>query len=346
MHFLAGHCGASGRWQDHVFSGTFSYLHSGVFSLQDSGVFSPLQDSVQDGGETFSSLPSGVFSPLQDSCKAMSPQDSNETFSSIQDSGPVDYGDFMSLREESVVEECVEAVPYYDRGLYYPICIVDVLVQRYRIEHKLGHGGFSTVWLARDIREEKDVALKIMIPGNAGEDEYNMQTEIIRALQDTSNFLTYLETFFLPGRHRDHRVLVFPVRGPNIRYCLEEMPEQLPVATRMSAARQLLKALERLHSAGIVHQGELTTACCSLNVHANYSTDLNNGNVMWDIASLDNYNTKTKYKYLGRPKKIALPSDLWSSLSQWRSPKVCSEKQSISATSAWRSKLLRPGTIS
>jgi hypothetical protein len=39
------------------------------------------------------------------------------------------------------------------------------------------------------------------------------------------------------------------------------------MATRMSAARQLLKALECLHKAGIVHNGELTLACCSLNVH-------------------------------------------------------------------------------
>ena len=74
-------------------------------------------------------------------------------------------------------------------------------LQTYRIEHKLGHGGFSTVWLARDIQEEKDVALKIMIPGNAGEDEYKMQTEILRTVQDTSNLLTYLKTFFLPGHH-------------------------------------------------------------------------------------------------------------------------------------------------
>jgi hypothetical protein len=102
-----------------------------------------------------------------------------------------------------------------------------------------------------------------MIPGKAGEDEYNMQTEIIR-MKDTSNFLTYLNTFFLPGHYCDHRVLVFPVRGPNIRYCMEDMPEPPSMASRMSAAMQLLKALERLHSAGIVHQGELTTTCCSL----------------------------------------------------------------------------------
>jgi serine/threonine protein kinase len=69
----------------------------------------------------------------------------------------------------------------------------------YRIEHKLGHGESSTVWLARDIKNEKDVALKIMIPGNEGEDEYSMQTEVISAVQDTSNLVTYETTFSLCG---------------------------------------------------------------------------------------------------------------------------------------------------
>jgi serine/threonine protein kinase len=144
-----------------------------------------------------------------------------------------------------------------------------VLVQTYRIEHKLGHGCFSTIWLARDIQEEKDVALKIIISsGGVGEYEYKMQKEILRTVQDTSNLLTCLKTFLLPGRHRNinHRVLVFPMRGPSIHYCLDLGQISLSVATRMSAARQLLKALERLHNAGIVHQGmirELTFVCCS-----------------------------------------------------------------------------------
>jgi hypothetical protein len=43
-----------------------------------------------------------------------------------------------------------------------------------------------------DIKEEKDVALKIMtITGSKGEDEYSMQKEIIRTVQDTSNLVTY-----------------------------------------------------------------------------------------------------------------------------------------------------------
>ena len=160
-----------------------------------------------------------------------------------------------------------------------------------------------------------------------------MNTECRRKLldtvQDTSKLVTYLTTFSLRGcKGNNHRVLVFTVRGPSFSNTLHpEMDALFPgevwppsffifksfsMATRMSAARQLLKALECLHKAGIVHNGELTPACCSLNsVHANYSTDLNKGNVMWGVAPLDNLDTKTKYEYLGRPLKMALPSDLW-----------------------------------
>jgi serine/threonine protein kinase len=118
-------------------------------------------------------------------------------------------------------------------GFYYPICIGDVLEHTYRIEHKFGHDNFSTVWLARDIKNNMDVALKIMIPGCAGDDECSMQEKIMSAVQ-ASNL------FSLSGRKGSHQVLVFPVRGPNFE---SVMLNQISMVNRMSAARQLLKAL-------------------------------------------------------------------------------------------------------
>jgi hypothetical protein len=157
--------------------------------------------------------------------------------------------------------------------------------------------------MAHDIRKGKDVALKIMVSENAGEDEHTMQTEIICTVQDTSNFLTYLTTFILPGHLCSQRVLVFPVRGPSLRSCLGQMS----MATRMSAARQSLKALECLRNGRIVHRGELIPAYCSLSVHANIFYRSEQQQRLWGIAPLDDLNTKTKYTYLGRPQKLALP---------------------------------------
>ncbi|KAF5596095.1 kinase domain-containing protein [Fusarium pseudoanthophilum] len=58
--------------------------------------------------------------------------------------------------------------PYgYSPGGYHSIDIGDHLARRYRVVHKLGYGGFSTIWLARDeaalnLREAQDTAHSYM----------------------------------------------------------------------------------------------------------------------------------------------------------------------------------------
>lgn len=55
------------------------------------------------------------------------------------------YGTSSSLlfKEENVL--------YYRPGGYHPVVLGDTLKNgRYRVCHKLGYGGFSTVWAARD----------------------------------------------------------------------------------------------------------------------------------------------------------------------------------------------------
>src|SRR6267378_1333986 len=190
---------------------------------------------------------------LQDSD---TPQDSDTSQDSdtLQDSDASDRGDFVNSKMEEIdVDAATEDLERYASGLCYPISIGEVLIHTYRIEHKLRHDDFSTVWLARDIRQKRDVALKIMIPGDAGDYECSMQKKIMNTVQDTSNLVTYLTSFSLPGYKGNHQVLVFPVRGPNFS---SVMLNQISLVNRMSAARQLLKALECLHNANIVHNSE------------------------------------------------------------------------------------------
>ena len=163
-----------------------------------------------------------------------------------------DYGEFVDSDEEGDVEDVSEPLERYAQGLYYPICIGEVLLGRYRIEHKLGWGGYSTVWMAHDVQYGKDVALKVMVPGEKGEYEYRMQSEILRTVHDTSNLVVYQSAFLLPGQGGNHhRVLVLPLLSPSLGY----RAIQLPVATRVSAAKQLLVALRGLHDVGLVHRG-------------------------------------------------------------------------------------------
>lgn len=163
------------------------------------------------------------------------------------------WGDFVDSDDEGEVEDECEPVERYDEGLYYPVCIGEVLVNRYRVEHKLGHGGFSTVWMAHNMSNDNDVALKIMSPGPSGEREYAAQKMIASAVRDTSRLLMYQETFLLEAPTTHHRVLVFPLLGPSLRTHARSMS----MAVRMSSAKQLLQAIKALPDGGVVHRGIL-----------------------------------------------------------------------------------------
>ncbi|TXC08648.1 hypothetical protein FocTR4_00004185 [Fusarium oxysporum f. sp. cubense] len=106
--------------------------------------------------------------------------------------------------------------------------------------------------LAYDMHKRKDVALKIMTADPGGEREFLRQNEIISCVPDTSRLLIYHDTFLLPGAARNpHRVLVFPLKGPNLR----DYARETSTIVRRSAAKQLLQALKTLHDGGMVPVG-------------------------------------------------------------------------------------------
>ncbi|KAI1313353.1 kinase-like protein [Xylaria venustula] len=205
-----------------------------------------------------------------------------------------DRGYFVDESDEDEVEDEAEPKVRYLEGLYCPLRIGQVLgnAPRYRIEHKLGWGGYSTVWLARNLSQDRLVALKVMSPGWRGDHESHMNSEITRRVgKGVSDYLVVSQrVFYIQGlRGQVHPVLVFPWRGPSVQHaCFHLTP-----AFRVPAAKHLLAGLKRLHAAGIIH------------------SDLNDGAVMWHIGSrCDRWSTSELYQHLGRPRKVLLSSVL------------------------------------
>ncbi|KAG8670363.1 hypothetical protein FPOAC2_09717 [Fusarium poae] len=225
------------------------------------------------------------------------------------DCAPI-WGDFVDPGDESKVEYASEPLVRYELGLYYPVCIGEVLVNRYRVEHKLGHGGYSTVWMAHDMVTNEDVALKIMTPGPSGEREYTAQKTITSAVQDTARLLIYQGTFMLPSPFKttQHRVLVFPLLGPSLRTYASSMS----TAARRSSAKQLLQAIKALHDGGIVHRGMLPMQFLSRQTEEDFNpcdTDINSANILYGLAPFKSGTTvSAKYEYLGRPRKVPIPT--------------------------------------
>jgi serine/threonine protein kinase len=88
----------------------------------------------------------------------------------------------------------------YDNGVYYPVQIGEVMDNMYRIEHKLGWGGYSTVWLARDIQKNlRAVALKIS-ERQVGLAECDIQRKVANSILNPNRLVIHKSAFNLPGR--------------------------------------------------------------------------------------------------------------------------------------------------
>ena len=185
---------------------------------------------------------SPTMTPPEDSLPGDVPAIEMPATAPQDDPNDTDFGDFAGNQsEEEDVEQLAEPWYSYDPQetpqVFFPICLGQVLHERYLIEHKLGYGGFSTVWMAHDLQEKTDVALKVMSLGTWAENEVRIQEEISQHVSDRSHLVTFLDTFLLPRDNDDHhhRVLVLPLMGPCLTwYSLRD----IPLHARMSAAQQ------------------------------------------------------------------------------------------------------------
>ncbi|KAL5340559.1 kinase domain-containing protein [Aspergillus crustosus] len=204
-----------------------------------------------------------------------------------------DFGDFLTSEIDLVeMEHYWDSWRGYDpkETIYpsYPVSVGEIIGERYRVEHSVGKKGPSSIWMAHDMQDKKDVALKIICDGPRANMEIEKQDMIRGLFPDSPEFVTYLRIFQVSTGGRQYQVLVLPLKGPHVDFFTLE---QMPLASRMAAANDLLVALEKLHNAGIVHY----------NLHAH--------NCMWGMKDTHNLPRTEKYSKLGRPQKIRLPLD-------------------------------------
>lgn len=149
------------------------------------------------------------------------------------------------------LDETAEAPEKYLEGLYYPICIGEIL-RSYRVVHKLGHDTYSTVWTTHDMRRQKDIAPKLIRLGKP--ERYIYDAEGNPSLCDGHFQYSYVPEH-VPTSCPRRFCRTFSPRLPCTmpKSQLHFLQKKWSVATRMMAAGQLLSALQSLHFGGIVH---------------------------------------------------------------------------------------------
>ena len=126
------------------------------------------------------------------------------------------------------------------------------LLDRYRLEREIGAGGMATVYLARDLKHDRDVALKVLRPELAavlGADRFLAEIKVTASLQHP-NIVPLFDSGEVEGR--PFYVMPF-VAGESLRDRLAR-DRQLPVEEALAVARQVADALAYAHSLGVVHR--------------------------------------------------------------------------------------------
>jgi eukaryotic-like serine/threonine-protein kinase len=126
------------------------------------------------------------------------------------------------------------------------------LGDRYEIERGLGRGGMATVFLARDLKHEREVAIKVLHPdlsASVGADRFEREIRLAAKLQHP-NILGLYDSGSADGLL--YYVMPF-VKGESLRDRLDR-EHMLPVEDAVAIALQVGDALGYAHEQGIVHR--------------------------------------------------------------------------------------------
>jgi TolB-like protein len=140
------------------------------------------------------------------------------------------------------------------------------LADRYRIERELGAGGMATVYLAHDLKHDRDVAIKVLHPELAeslGRDRFLREIRLAARLNHP-HVLPVYDSGEVPEGHPDPRrsewgessflFFVMPVmEGQTLRDRLQQ-EGRLPVDVAVRIASEVADALDYAHRHDVVHR--------------------------------------------------------------------------------------------
>ena len=132
-----------------------------------------------------------------------------------------------------------------------------LVADRYALERELGRGGMATVWLARDLRHDRLVAVKILHPalaGAIGVDRFIREVRLTARLQHP-HIVSILDSGVLvaaDGMSLPWYAMTY-LEGESLRTRLAH-EHQLPIDEALDITEAVGAALQVAHRHGIVHR--------------------------------------------------------------------------------------------
>jgi serine/threonine protein kinase/Tfp pilus assembly protein PilF len=126
------------------------------------------------------------------------------------------------------------------------------LHHRYVLSREVGHGGMATVFLGRDLKHQRDVALKVFRPEVAaavGHDRFRREIDLAASLSHP-----HILPLHDSGEADDLLFYVMPyVKGETLRHLLDR-EKTISVERTIDLIRQIASALDYAHAHGVIHR--------------------------------------------------------------------------------------------
>ncbi|QKD60280.2 kinase-like domain-containing protein [Fusarium oxysporum Fo47] len=190
--------------------------------------------------------------------------------------------------------ESLEPLEEYQEGGYHPVHIGDVLgpSDRYRVIHKLGHGGFGTVWLCRDSLQARYVALKVMVSDLKSDEILDFSlAELDQSMPGAQYIASPLDSFSIEGPNGSHQCLALLPLGPCVSPRLWMRLGTGPATILRKFAYQSTQALDFLHKNQICHG------------------DFRPSNILVKLGNLDHLSEDELLSQLGQPEEVQVQTE-------------------------------------
>ncbi len=152
------------------------------------------------------------------------------------------------LREPGQIPHISTPSPFTD----LPAALAAGLRDRYVFERELGRGGMATVYLAQDVKHDRPVALKVLLPelaASLGPDRFQREIKLAARLQHP-----HILTVHDSGEAAGQLWFTMPyVEGESVRDRLRR-ERQLSVEDAVRITREAAQALQYAHEHGVVHR--------------------------------------------------------------------------------------------
>ena len=138
-----------------------------------------------------------------------------------------------------------------------PPRLAAALADRYVLEREIGAGGMATVYLARDLRHKRLVAVKVIRPelgGTEGVDRFLREIELAARLQHPHILPVFDSGSVTDVASASTPYFVMPyVEGETLRQRLQR-EGRLPLDAATTLAGEVADALAYAHAHGVVHR--------------------------------------------------------------------------------------------